>query len=110
MPKKRISLLAKISPMFSWRTEDVAVEALGHILKGSESARDVLSEVLRIGGAEVGRIAEVETKVTIEDEARPELAAYNENGSRCVVIKAKFWAGLTKNQPITYVRHLFSTV
>ena len=106
MPEKRTSLLAKISPMFSGRTEDVAVEALGHILNSSESARDALSEVLRIGGAEVGKIAEVETQVTIEDDARPDLAAYNEDGSRCVLIEAKFWAGLTKNQPLTYLRHL----
>ncbi|MCY3614151.1 MAG: PD-(D/E)XK nuclease family protein [Bacteroidetes bacterium] len=106
MHEKHTPLLAQISPMFSGRTEDVAVEALGYILNGSESARDALSEVLRIGGAEVGKIAEVETQVTIEDEARPDLAAYNEDGSRCVLIEAKFWAGLTKNQPITYLRHL----
>lgn len=106
MHEKHTPLLAKIFPMFSGRTEDVAVEALGYILNGSESARDALSEVLRIGGAEVGKIAEVETQVTIEDEARPDLAAYNEDGSRCVLIEAKFWAGLTKNQPITYLRHL----
>ena len=106
MRENRTSLLAKISPMFSGKTEDVAVEALGHILNGSQPARDALSEVLRISGAEVGRIAEVETQVTIEDDARPDLAAYNEDGSRCVLIEAKFWAGLTKNQPLTYLRHL----
>ena len=106
MHEKHTPLLAKISPMFSGRTEDVAVEALGHILNGSKSARDALSEVLRIGGAEVGKIVVVETQVTIEDDARPDLAAYNEDGSRCVLIEAKFWAGLTKNQPVTYLRHL----
>ena len=106
MHEKHTPLLAKISSMFSGQTEDVAVEALGHILNGSEPARDALSEVLRIAGAEVGKIAEVETQVTIEDEARPDLAAYNEDGSKCVLVEAKFWAGLTKNQPITYLRHL----
>ncbi len=106
MHEKHIPLLAKISPMFTGRTEDVAVEALGHILNGSESARGALSEVLRTSGAEVGKIADVETQVTIEDDARPDLAAYNKDGSRCVLIEAKFWAGLTKNQPLTYLRHL----
>lgn len=106
MHEKHTPLLAKISPMFTGRTEDVAVESLGHILNSSESARDALSEVLRISGAEVGKIADVETQVIIEDDARPDLAAYNEDGSRCVLIEAKFWAGLTKNQPLTYLRHL----
>lgn len=106
MHEKHTPLLAKIAPKFTRRTEDVAVEALGHILNSSEWARDALSEVLRISGAEVGKIAEVETQVTIENDARPDLAAYNEDGSRCVLIEAKFWAGLTKNQPLTYLRHL----
>lgn len=106
MHEKHLPLLAKISPMFTGRTEDVAVEALGHILNGSESARGALSEVLRLSGADVGKIAEVETQVVIEDDARPDLAAYNEDGSSCALIEAKFWAGLTKNQPLTYLKHL----
>ena len=64
MREKRTSLLAKISPMLTVRTEDVAVEALGHILAGSEPARGALSDVLRTGGADVGTIAEVQTQVS----------------------------------------------
>ncbi len=110
MHVKRMPLLAKISPMFSGQTEDVAVEALGHILNGSQPARDALSEAFQIGGAEVGKIAEVETQVTLEDydDARPDLAAFNEDLSMRVLIEAKFWAGLTENQPVTYLRRLLS--
>ncbi|MYH07854.1 MAG: hypothetical protein F4146_04775 [Rhodothermaceae bacterium] len=99
-------LLAKISPMFSGKNEDVAVEALGHILNGSQPARDALSDVLQSGGAEVGRIMEVKTQVTIEEDARPDLAAFNEDSSMTVLIEAKFWAGLTENQPVAYLRYL----
>ncbi|MDE2770229.1 MAG: hypothetical protein OXI44_03495 [Bacteroidota bacterium] len=106
MRENRTSLLAKISPMFTVRTEDVAVEALGYILAGSQPTRDALSQVLRIGGAEVGRIAEIRTQSTGEDGARPDLAAFNENGSECVLIEAKFGAGLTENQPLTYLQRL----
>ena len=108
MHANRTSLLAKISPMFSGKTEDVAVEALGHILAGSMPARDSLSDVLQCGGAEVGRIAEVQTQFTLDDGACPDLAAFNEDGSMRILIEAKFWAGLTENQPVTYVRHLLS--
>ena len=106
MQKKRTSLLAKISPMLTVRTEDVAVEALGHILSGSEPARGALSAVLRTGGADVGTIAEVQTQVSGKDRARPDLAASDENGSKRVLIEAKFWAGLTDNQPLTYLQRL----
>lgn len=106
MNEKRTPLLAKIFPMFSARTEDVAVEALGYILNGSQPARDALSDVLQSGGAEVGRIAEVQTQFTLDDGACPDLAAFNEDGSVRILIEAKFWAGLTENQPVTYLRHL----
>ena len=37
--------------MFGSQTENLAVEALGHILFGSEAARSALAEVLQAGGA-----------------------------------------------------------
>lgn len=106
MHANRTSLLAKLAPMFSGQTENVAVEALGHILAGSQPARDALSDVLRSGGAEVGTIAEVRTQVIGEDGARPDLVAFDEDGSEHVLIEAKFWAGLTENQPVTYLQRL----
>lgn len=106
MRENRTSLLAKLAPMFSGQTENVAVEALGHILAGSQPARDALSDVLRSGGAEVGKIAEVRTQVIGEDGARPDLGAFDEDGSEHVLIEAKFWAGLTENQPLTYLQRL----
>ena len=106
MHENRTSLLAKLAPMFRGQTENVAVEALGHILAGSQPARDALSGVLRSGGAEVGMIAEVRTQVIGEDGARPDLVAFDEDGSEHVLIEAKFWAGLTENQPVTYLQRL----
>ena len=43
MADNRQTLLAKLEPMFGAPTENVAVEALGHILSGSEAARRSLS-------------------------------------------------------------------
>ena len=106
MHEKRPSLLAKLAPMFRGQTENVAVEGLGHILSGSQPARNALSDVLRAGGAEVEQIAEVRTQATGEDGARPDLAAFEEDGSECVLIEAKFWAGLTENQPVAYLQRL----
>ncbi len=53
------------------RTEDIAVEALGHILSTSEAARAALADVVDAGGAPVGPIARVRTQVTGEKGARP---------------------------------------
>ena len=102
----RRTLLANLTGMFVSQTENVAVEALGHILSGSEAARDALSDVLQAGGAGVGKIAQVRTQEIGEDGARPDLACVDQDGNVRVLIEAKFWAGLTENQPDGYLAQL----
>ena len=100
------TLLAKLALKFSPRTEDLAVEALGHILSQSEAARRALSDVIAAGGANLGEIAQVRTQATGEEGERPDLAGFDRNGRERVLVEAKFWAGLTDNQPIAYLERL----
>ena len=106
MAVSRKTLLAKLAPMFGPQTENLAVEGLGHILSGSEAARRALSLVVQTGGAEVGTIAQVRTQVTGADGARPDLVGIDQDGKERVLIEAKFWATLTENQPMGYLRRL----
>ena len=82
MAASRKTLLAKLAPQFSVQTENVAVEALGHILSGSEAARSAFSDVLNAGGAQVGQIAQVRTQVTGKDGERPDLVAFDQDGEK----------------------------
>ena len=100
------TLFAHIAPRFTDRIEDVAVEALGHVLSNSEAARSALEETVRIGGANVGPIDRVQTQVTDEEGGRPDLVAFDDRGAKQVLIEAKFWAGLTPNQPNQYLDQL----
>ena len=102
----RKPLLAKLAPMFGSQTENLAVEALGHILSGSEPARRALSLLLQSGGADVGHIAQVRTQATGDDGARPDLVGSDQDDKERVLIEAKFWAPLTGNQPAGYLRRL----
>ena len=106
MTASRKTLLAKLAPMFGSQTENLAVEALGHILSGSEAARHALSLLLQSGGADVGEIAWVQTQATGNDGARPDLVGTDQDGKERVLIEAKFWASLTENQPTGYLRRL----
>ncbi len=99
------SLLAHLAWMLSSRHEDVAVEALGYILK-SAAARKVLGELARVGGADIGEISSVLTQVGGEDGTRPDLVGFDRNSNECLIIEAKFWAGLTGNQPNAYLERL----
>ena len=100
------TLLAHLSTRFTDQTENIAVEALGHILSNSASARKGLDDVLHIGGVEVGDISRVVTQSAGEEGERPDLACYSGGSTERVLIEAKFWAGLTSNQPIAYLKRL----
>ena len=102
----RQTVLAKLAPRFGPSTENIAVEALAHILSESEAAQRALADVLHAGGATVEAIARVRTQATGEDGARPDLAGFDQRGRECVLIEAKFWAGLTGNQPVAYLKRL----
>lgn len=101
------TLLAHLAPMLGASTENIAVEALGHILTTSEASLRAIEDVLKTGGAEVGTISpDVQTQAGDEEGARPDLAGSDERGVERVLIEAKFWAGLTKRQPVDYLNRL----
>ena len=106
MPNERTVLAHIARKLFSDRTEDIAVEALGYILSESESTRRALQNVLRAGGAEVGPIPDVRTQVSGEDGETPDLACRDKDNVERVLIEAKFEAGLTENQPVAYLERL----
>lgn len=106
MTTNRESLVAHLAYRLSNQTELLATHSLAYILNRSEAARAALGEVLRRGGAEIEPIERVEPEGGGENEGRVDLEAYNKLGEKRVLIEAKFWAGLTENQPGTYLDRL----
>ena len=102
----RASLLAHLAWKFTSPTETLATEALGYILSRSPAAREALRETLRTGGADVPPLARVATEVIGDHDERLDLVGFDEHGSERVLIEAKFRAGLTDNQPDTYIGRL----
>jgi hypothetical protein len=103
------SLLAHLTKNFAPHPENVATEALGHILAHSPSARRGLSSILSGTGVEEDlsyRTQQVEGDAL----ARPDLTGRDAQGRNIVLVEAKFWAGLTDNQPNTYIEMLADNV
>ena len=100
------SLLAYLSPRFTGRTEDIAVEALGFILSTSKAAREALVDLLRSSGGKVDGLGRIATQDTGDQGERPDLVGCDATGDECLLIEAKFWAGLTDNQPNGYLNRL----
>ena len=84
----------------------MAVEALGYILSKSPSSRSTLNRVLQGGVEGLSSIERVLTQVTGDTGARPDLVGFDKEGKERVLIEAKFWAGLTENQPNGYLERL----
>lgn len=99
-------LLSHIVSRWSNRTEDIAVDALGFILSRSRAARNALRGVVEAVAPRVGELTSARTQVSGSDGARPDLVVYGSEDRERVIVEAKFWAGLTENQPESYLARL----
>lgn len=100
------TLLSHLTLKFASSPENIATEALRHILESSAAARGALQGLLQDGGADVGPIPSVSTQAGDAEGRIPDLVTFDKHGAERVLVEAKFWAGLTKNQPVPYLRRL----
>ena len=100
-----------VSNRLSQEYENVATESLAFVLQYSESARNGMMKLLRgvtpdmpdlqFRTQKTEQLTEKQTKRSI----RPDMLGYHERGTR-VFIENKFEAGLTNNQPKSYLIQL----
>ena len=101
------SLLADLVLMMSSSPEDVATRALELLLKRSPAAGATLDRLLNEWRGSSGPSAVRWTSQVIgEDGGRTDLEGYDAQGRVLAILENKFWAGLTENQPNTYVNRL----
>lgn len=94
-----------IQKRFSRVNEDVATDALAFLLNSSEVVREGMMRLLRRFAPELESLR-FETQEA-EGQIRPDMWGYSSRGPR-VFIENKFWAGLTDNQPVSYLKTLAS--
>jgi hypothetical protein len=88
---------------FSQVNEDVATDALAYILESSEAARAAMMSLLR---GVVPDLPDLRFKTQqAEGAMRPDMCGLAGNEPR-VYVENKFWAGLTNNQPVSYLERL----
>ncbi len=99
------TLLAHLSRLSS-QPENLATEALGFILKQSQVARQALLQGIERAGVTLPSDLAFQTQVSAEAGDRPDLCGYDPERRERLLIEAKFWAGLTENQPCAYLNRL----
>lgn len=92
-----------IQKRFSQVNEDVATDALAYILRASEAARNGMTKLLR---GLVPSLPALHFKTQQSEGAiRPDMWGFAGSQPR-VFVENKFWAGLTDNQPVSYLKQL----
>ena len=100
------TLLAYLVPKLTSQVEDAATDALAFILNRSMACRGALDRLLRDGDFNPGSIERVETQVTYKDGSRPDMAGYDRNDAKRLLVEAKFWALLGRRQASGYFEQL----
>lgn len=92
-----------IQKRFSQVNEDVATDALTFVLESSETARNGMMKFLR---GIVPNLPPLRFKTQQTDGSiRPDMWGYSDTEPR-LFVENKFWAGLTDNQPVSYLKKL----
>lgn len=103
-------LLAHLSWRFHPRMEEVAVEALAYILNRHRASRDGLAELVEQAVPGMGlSIQPFQTEAGAPDGTRPDVLQRGDDESERLFIEAKFYAPLTENQPVSYLKRMPAT-
>jgi len=102
------SLLGHIVLRFTSQSENLATESLEYILSNSHDARlGLIKFIGRIDNRLTGEL-HFKTQVHDDDRSIPDLVGSDDDNDQICIIESKFEAGLTDNQPVTYIKRFKS--
>ena len=96
------SLLSYIASNFIKEYENVANSSIAYLLNKYVSARTALKVRLDINNIP----SYYETELSTKSNGRLDIAGKNATGDISLIIEGKFWANLTDNQPVNYLKEL----
>jgi hypothetical protein len=104
MPQE--SILAHLAPRLTNQIENVATDALCHLLMQYHFLSDAFRETISLAGIDLPDNLSLRTQASWQDAAIPDLVGLDEDGRHLLIVESKFWAYLTQNQPATYIERL----
>lgn len=100
------SLFEYLAFRFVSQTENLATEALNYILNNSKTVNNAFVKLISIFDQRISTPLNFKTQVSDTDKAFADLVGFNPRNKPICILEAKFWAGLTDNQPVTYLERL----
>lgn len=101
-----LSLFGYLATQFTTSPENLATEALNYILRSEQARSALLALISETASVPLNLPYTFHTQVAGEDRAIPDLVGFDVKGQQSLIIEAKFWAGLTENQPLAYLKRL----
>jgi hypothetical protein len=102
------SLFGYMAQRFGSSAENLATESLLYVLRRSLTAKRAFFRYLEQTGCtplpDSLRLAS--QSMDKEDKSIPDLVGLDAQNKSILICESKFWAGLTNNQPVTYLEQL----
>lgn len=86
--------------------EYLASESLNYILNSSDKVTKNLVNMINLDTNSHFDSITFTSQIQGADKEIPDLSGYNKNRKEVIILETKFWASLTKNQPMTYLDRL----
>lgn len=102
----RYSLLGHVAPGLTLQLENLATEALLYLLRRYGTAKDAFVDLVSATGHAAPGDLTFGSQVRMSHGSIPDLVGMTEDGRGLLLVEAKFWAPLTANQPVGYLRRL----
>ncbi len=100
------SLFGHLVTRFGRRPENLATEALAYVLNRSTAAKQAFLRYLVRAAIELPGDLGHQAQSRGSDGAIPDIVGVDGEQRRVLAVEAKFWAGLTANQPVAYLKEL----
>lgn len=100
------SILEYLAPRWTNQLENVVTDGVAYLLSKYPDVFKAFREYVSLTGIQLPELLELETQATQVWDGRPDLAGADSKGDHVLIIESKFWATLTKKQPISYIGEL----
>jgi hypothetical protein len=100
------SILAHLAPLLTNQLENVATDALAHLLLQYQFIPRTFREYISSAGIDLPDKLTIKTQARWQDAAIPDLIGIDEEDRHLLIVESKFWAPLTPNQPAAYIERL----
>jgi hypothetical protein len=100
------SILAYVAPRLTSQLENVVTDGLAYLLKQYSDVRNAFQKYVSQIDDKLPDSLKFDTQASWRDASRPDMVGRDDEGRRILIVESKFWASLTKNQPMAYIEQL----